>query len=206
MTVSGVVLAAGMSSRFAGEVPKQLLVLGDRPLLRWVAEAAICSRLAEVVVVLGHAPEQVAGALAGLDVTHERNPDYPRGQRTSVRAGLAGVASEARAALFMLADQPLLSSQLIDRLIDAHLAGGKIVVPTHARRRGAPVLFDRAFFAELAALEGDAGGRKLLPHHRSRIVEVEVEDPLELADVDTEEDLKRLAQLSSRSSSTVSSS
>ncbi len=56
---------------------------------------------------------------------------------------------------------------------------------------------------ELAELTGDAGGRKLLPRHRSRIVEVEVEDPLELADVDTEEDLRRLEKvLKERSGST----
>ena len=47
-------------------------------------------------------------------------------------------------------------------------------------------------FDELEGLEGDAGGRKLLPRRHQQIVEIEVEDPLELADVDTEDDLKRL--------------
>ena len=54
------------------------------------------------------------------------------------------------------------------------------------------MLFDRAFFAELEGLEGDTGGRKLLPRHPDRIVEVPVDDPLELADVDTVADLERL--------------
>ncbi len=96
-------------------------------------------------------------------------------------------------ALFMPADQPLVSSRLIDRLIDAHHAGG-IVVPAHRYQRGAPVLFDRAFFAELQDLEGDAGGRRLLPRYPREIVEVEVEDSLELADVDTADDLRRLEE------------
>ncbi len=192
--VTGVVLAAGTSSRLGQKIPKQLFELDGRPLLRWVAEAALGSRLSEVVVVLGHAAEGVAGALAGLGAATILNPDYRQGQSTSVRAGLTAVAADAGAALFMPADQPLVSSRLIDRLIDAHDAGAEIVVPTHAGRRGAPVLFARGFFAELAELTGDAGGRKLLPRHRSRIVEVEVEDPLELADVDTEEDLRRLQE------------
>ncbi len=190
---SGVILAAGTSSRFAGaSEPKQLLELDGRPLLRRVAEAALGSRLAEVVAVLGHAADRVAGALSGLEVRTVENPDYRRGQSTSVRAGLASVAPAARAVLFLPADQPLVSSRLIDRLIETWEAGAGIAVPVCAGERGAPVLFDRAFFAELAALEGDAGGRRLLPRHPDEIVEVEVEDPAELADVDTVDDLRRL--------------
>ena len=197
--MSGVVLAAGTSSRFGGGLVKQLLELGGRPLARWVVEAALGSRLAEVVVVLGHAAARVEAALDGLAVTTTLNPDYRRGQSTSVRAGLARVAPGARAALFMPADQPLLSSRLIDRLIDAYAAASRapddrpIVVPVEGARRGAPVLFDRGYFDPLAALDGDAGGRRLLPLHEARIVEVAVGDPLELADVDTEADLRRLA-------------
>ncbi len=198
--VSGIVLAAGTSSRLGAETPKLLLELDGRPLLRWVVEAALGSRLVEVIVVLGHAASEVADALDGLAVTTLLNPDYRHGQSTSVRAGLMRASPEARAALFIPADQPLLSNRLIDRLIDAYGAagdaGGPIVVPAHQGRRGAPVLFDRAYFAELAALTGDAGGRKLLPRHQTHIVEVAVDDPSQLADVDTLEDLRRLQQRS----------
>ncbi len=191
--VAGIVLAAGAPSRLAGEMPKQLLELGGRPLVWRAAETALAARLDEVVVVLGHAARRVATALGGLDVRTVTNPDFERGQSTSVRAGLAAVAPETRAALFLPADQPLVTSRLINRLIEAWTSGaGVIAVPACQGRRGAPVLFDRAFFGELAQLEGDAGGRKLLPKHADSIVEVEVDDPLELADVDTEEDLRRL--------------
>ena len=199
--ISGVVLAAGTSSRFAAKVPKQLLELDGRPLVRWVATAALGSRLTEVVAVLGHQATRVGAALEGLAVKAVENPDYARGQSTSVRAGLAAVTPRARAALFVPADQPLLSSRLIDRLIDAYHDAARrgreapIVVPAHRGRRGAPVLFDRSYFAELAALEGDAGGRRLLPRHRSRILEVEVADALELEDTDTAADLARLKGL-----------
>ncbi len=194
--VAGIVLAAGTSSRLAGTVPKQLLEIGGRPLLRRAAQAALASRLAEVVVVLGHASRKVAAALEGLDVRTVENPDFRHGQSTSVRAGLAAVAPGAQAALFLPADQPWVTGRLIDRLIDEWApVDGAIVVPTWQGRRGAPVLFDRALFGELAALEGDVGGRVLLHLHASRVVEVEVDDPLVLADVDTEEDLKRLEAL-----------
>ncbi len=201
--VSGIVLAAGSSSRFRadsreqgrlGDI-KQLIELDGRPLVRWVVDAALGSRLSQLIVVLGHASERVARTLDGLEVLMIDNPNYRLGQSTSVITGLAQVAPEARAVMFLPADQPLVSSRLVDRLIAAYLAGGKIVVPVHRGRRGAPVLFDRVFFPELERLEGDAGGRKLLPRHAARIVEVEVEDPAELADVDTPEDLRRMVNL-----------
>ncbi len=224
--VAGVVLAAGTSSRLAGELPKQLLELGGRPLLRRVAIAALGSRLAEVIVVLGHHSERVAAAVAGLGVKIVVNHDFRHGQSTSVRAGLAHVEAGARGALFMPADQPLLSSRLIDRLIDVyasqprhgesghgesghgesgHGESGPIVVPTNLERRAAPVLFDRSFFAELEGLNGDVGGRALFEQHPSRIVEVAIDDALELADIDTEADLRRLERIFSRTSAAAQS-
>ncbi len=193
--VSGVVLAAGASRRLGGGTPKQLLELGGEALVRRVTRAALASRLAEVLVVVGHEAAAVAEAVADLDVRTVVNRDYRRGQSTSVRAGLARVAPEARGAMFLPADQPLLSSALVDRLIEAYASsGGPIVVPVCEGRRGAPTLFDRFLFFELEKLEGDVGGRSILPRYPSSIVAVRVGDPLELEDVDTEDDLRRLAE------------
>ena len=192
-TVSGIVLAAGASRRMDAGPPKQLRELSGEPLVRRVVKAALASRLGEVVVVLGHAAKEVAGALAGLEVPTVDNPDHRRGQSTSVRAGLAAIDPGAGAALFMPADQPLLSCRLIDRLIGTYRRdGGPIVVPTWEGRRGSPTLFDRSLFFELERLTGDTGGRSLLPRYRASIIEVPVDDPEELADVDTESDLRRL--------------
>ena len=206
-SVSGIVLAAGVSTRMGGAVPKQLLELEGEPLVRRVAKAALASRLAEVVVVLGHRAPSVADALAGLEVRTVVNPDFRQGQSTSVRAGLAAISSDARAVVVMPADQPLLSPALIDRLLDAFAASaGRIVLPVCRGRRGAPVLFDRSLFFELEKLEGDTGGRAVLPRYRQEVHELRVEDPLELADVDTEEDLRRLeARSQPRASGELSS-
>ncbi len=200
--VAGVVLAAGCSTRLAGEVPKQLLELDGEPLVRRVARTALASRLSEVVVVLGHRAEAVGAALAGLAVRRVVNPDFEAGQSTSVRSGLASLGSAVAAAMFLPADQPLLTATTIDRLVTAWEAtggprrsrgkAGPIVVPVHRSGWRSPVLFDRSLFGELRALRGDAGGRLLLPRHREAIVTVEVADGRELADVDTVDDLRRL--------------
>ena len=80
--------------------------------------------------------------------------------------------------LVCLGDMPLVTQILIDRLLDAYdpAEGNLIVVPTYHGKRGNPVLWDRRFFAEMAALTGDTGARTLLLRHAEHVVEVEVRD------------------------------
>jgi len=191
--VAGVVLAAGRSRRFGGERPKQLAEIEDRPLVRRVTEAAMSSRLAQVIVVLGHAARAVEEVLEGLDCVRVVNPDHARGLSTSVRRGLAAADPRARAAIFLPADQPWLDAVLIDALLGVYAAtGGPIVAPTYRGRRGAPVIFDRQVFAELRALEGDVGGREVLKRRADEVVRLEIGNPRALDDVDTPDDLDRL--------------
>ncbi len=183
--VSGVVLAAGRSTRFAGPVPKQLALVEGEPLVRRTARRALASRLAEVLVVVGFAADEVRAALAGLPVRIVENPDFATGQSSSVRAGLAAVEAGAGAAMFLPADQPRLSAEAIDRIVAKWEAtSGPIVVPTFQGRRGAPVVFDRALFPELATIAGDEGGRQLFPRHEGEIVEVPLPSAEPLSDLD----------------------
>ncbi len=190
--VAGVVLAAGRSVRFHGH-PKQLIDWVGEPLLLCTVRTALASRLAQVVVVLGHAADEIAPVLDGLDVEVVCNPAYASGLASSVRAGLGRVDPGAQAAIFLPSDQPFLTSTLVDRLLAAYAASPKrIVVPAAVGRRGAPVLWDRSLFGELGALTGDTGGRSILERHGNEILAVEVQDPLELADLDSEQDHRRL--------------
>ncbi len=187
--IAGIILAAGQSSRFGA--PKQLHDFAGEPLVRRIARIALASRLAQVRVVIGPHSAAMRQALEGLALQIVENPFFAEGQSTSVRVGLEDL--DATAALFLPVDQPFLDPSLLHRLIAAHEHGsGRIIVPRSGSRRGAPVLFDRAFFPELRALEGDVGGRVLLRRHAAEIHEIEVENPLELTDIDTPEDLRRL--------------
>ena len=58
---AGVILAAGMSKRFGQ--PKQLAKLGSKYLLEWVLDSALASRLARVVLVVGHEHPKIIQAL-----------------------------------------------------------------------------------------------------------------------------------------------
>ena len=188
--VSGVILAAGRSSRFGS--PKQLLMLNGRPLVRRIVDEAIATRLAEVIVVVGSGARQVRAALAGADVRIVDNPDYAGGQSTSVRAGLGAVSPDSIGAMFLVSDQPNLTAGLIDQLLAVFVRTGRgIVVPTFAGRRGSPVTFARGFFPELLALEGDTGGRPIIAAHPHAVVTVPLDSDAPLRDIDTPEDLRR---------------
>jgi molybdenum cofactor cytidylyltransferase len=188
--VSGIVLAAGTSSRLGR--PKQLLDLGGRTVLERVLDAVRAASLDEVVVVLGHGAEQIqrAGAFdEGVRIAS--NPDYLQGQSTSLRAGLRAVSGEADAAVILLGDQPEVRAAAIDAVIDAWRSGaGPIVQASYGGRPAHPTLLAREVWPELEALSGDEGARTFIAANRFRraLVEVGGEPP---DDIDTEEDYRR---------------
>lgn len=193
MQVSGLLLAAGESTRMGEGPPKQLLAFDGEPLVRRMARQALASRLSEVIVVVGFAGGEVQQALAGLDVRTIDNPEYAEGQSTSVKAGLEAVDPAADAAMFIPIDQPFLTSTVIDQLISAYEnRGGPVVLPVYQERRGAPVLIDRSLFPELAQITGDEGGRQLLRRHPDQVVTVSLDSQRPLLDIDTHDDYQQL--------------
>ena len=196
--ISGVVLAAGTATRM-GRV-KQILPLAGRPLLRHVIDAALGSSLAEVIVVLGHRAAEVEAAVR-IDgeqrLRFVTNHDYASGQGSSLRVGLDAVDPSAVAAAVLLADQPGVTPNLIDRVIEQFGREGRPVVrPAYlARGRrvpGHPVLLDRRIWGDLDALRGDEGVRAVLAQHPGWLSEVLIEGELP-RDVDTVEDYESLA-------------
>ncbi len=191
--VSAVVLAAGSSTRFVGDVPKQLIAIDGTSMVRRIAQAALASKASEVIVVTGFQQARVASEVKGLAVHTVYNRRFLQGLSTSVKTGLWAVSDRSSAVLFIPCDQPHLDTTSLDLLVEAYRRGrGSVLVPVYRGRRGAPVLFDRKFFAELAAVSGDEGGRQILVRHPAEVVEVELQDEAPLHDFDTVEELEAL--------------
>ena len=201
-SVSGVVLAAGLSSRFeagtGGTVPKQLYRIDGETLVRRICRSALASRLAEVTLVTGHARRRIGAEVADLELRVIHNPDYAAGQSGSVRRGLATIAADTDGAMFLPVDQPGLDATVIDRLVDSFDDRYSIVVPTFRGRRGAPVTFGRRWFSRLEELRGDQGARPLLGALAEHVLEVELDSPRALEDVDTEPDARSWARVAAR--------
>lgn len=200
MQCTGIILAGGSSSRMGR--PKQLLDWGGRPLVRVSAEAALASRLSDLLVVTGAAEDQVVAALAGLALHFVHNLQYAEGQSTSLRAGIAALPSTSDAALILLGDQPFVTAETIDQIIlHWQATGAPIVAPRYQGQRGNPVLFARSIFGDLLAVSGDQGARSLLSARSAEIATVDIDDPRPLIDIDTPEEYARLLALIGHASS-----
>lgn len=184
-----VVLAAGLSSRM-GE-PKPLIRLAGRSLLALVLDAVRRSRVDGIVVVLGAASERVRREV-GLEGTQVVvNPEFGGGMSTSVRLGMRTAGPDANVLLFVLGDQPFVTASTLDALIDRQRAtGARVVVPVYRGLRGNPVLLHRSLKGEIERITGDAGCREIVAAHIHEVVEVPVDDPGVLIDIDTAEDLR----------------
>jgi molybdenum cofactor cytidylyltransferase len=193
-SVAAIILAAGRSTRFAGDHPDTTKLVADlhgRPLVRHVADAALASRARPVIVVTGHARERVQEALGGLPLKSIHNENYASGLASSLRTGIAAVPSEAFGAVVLLGDMPLVTAALIDQLADRleQNSGADAIVPITERRRGNPVLLARSLFPAVARLTGDEGARRLLEDPQLRVIEVPVAGAGASTDIDTDDQL-----------------
>lgn len=189
--IAAIVLAAGRSTRMGSN--KLIADVGGKPMVRRVAEAALLSAASPVLVVTGHHEADVRIALTGLDVTFVHNPDYAQGLSTSLKAGIAASPASVAGAMVLLGDMPQIAPDHLDQLIAAFRAGaGIVIVPVHAGKRGNPVLWPRAFFPAMLALEGDAGARRLLAANTACVREVDLGTDAIFLDVDTAEALAQL--------------
>jgi molybdenum cofactor cytidylyltransferase len=190
--ITGIVLAAGSSSRLEGH-PKQLLELRGKPLLQHTLDTVHDSGLEDVVVVLGYLAEEIRRALdVAPYVRVVVNPDYASGQSSSLRVGLEAASPAAAAALVLLGDQPGLEAAAIRAVVDEYeRTGSKVVQSVYRRRSGHPVLFDRAIWEELKSIDGDRGARDLLKKHPEWIAAVQLDREFP-PDLDTWEDYERL--------------
>ena len=191
--IVAVVLAAGESRRM-GQANKLTIPVDGTPMVARVVDTLREGGVQRVLVVTGHAPEEIRGALGDRDVEVVHNPDYEEGMGASVRAGVSVVGNDVDGVLIALGDMPWVSTDVIGRLLDAFTPDGdlSIYIPMFGRKRGNPVLWGSGHFPELRQLSGDVGGKALFHRHAEAICYVDVESAAVNIDVDTPEALHDL--------------
>lgn len=203
------VLAAGASRRLGR--PKQLARWRGRPLVLHAVDIALdlAARreqvMAPVRVITGAHGDAVAMALADRAAMAVANAAWASGMASSLRSAVdEAVAAQARALLVLLVDQPLITPADLERLHDAFQTRPRqpaaAVHDSAGSTLGAPTLFPAETFTALASMRGDHGARRLLREEarRNRITRVPM--PSAAFDVDTPQDLRRLADDGSASS------
>lgn len=188
--VSAILLAAGESKRM-GEA-KQLLPFGGSTVLEQVVSRLLAAPLDEIVVVVGCQAEVMRSRLLRYPVKLVDNPNYREGMSSSLRCGLLAISPHCRGVLIVLGDQPRVSAATVRQIIAAFRRVGKgIVAPVYRGQRGHPVLLDIAYRPEMMALHGDVGCKAILERYAAEVLEVEVESPAILQDVDDRQDYER---------------
>ncbi|GAA4929561.1 nucleotidyltransferase family protein [Actinoplanes utahensis] len=170
MTAAGLILAAGAGRRYG--MPKALVRHQGRLLVQRAHQVLAEAGCPTITVVLGAAADEVRAAAPDLPETVV-NPDWATGMGSSLRAGLAHLATTgATAALVLLVDMPGVTAEAVRRIL-AGAAPDALVMGGYGDRRGHPVLLGRDHWAGVAAVAtGDRGARDYLRANPVRIVPV----------------------------------
>lgn len=192
--VAGVLLAAGTSRRMGRD--KMLAEIGGETLLRRAARRALAAGVDPLVVVLGVDRAAHAKELEGLDVLEVENEAPEEGKSHSVKLGIEAVPGEAVAAVVILADMPLVTSEMVATLVERYRGGrAPIVASLYGGEVNAPpILYDRSKFAELLVMRGRGCGKAVVKANADRVEAVEWPEEA-LTDVDRPEDLERVRAL-----------
>jgi CTP:molybdopterin cytidylyltransferase MocA len=174
--------------------PKGLLEYRGVPFLRAVATALLTGGVEELVAVLNPEVPGLPDALpAHPRVRWVAAPPAAAGQLASLRVGLHSLSPVSEAALVALVDQPAVRPETVAALIRVFREGRTpLLLPVHQGRRGHPVCFARALYAELLEAPEQEGARAVVRRHRATLREVAVDDPAIQQDVDSPEDFARL--------------
>lgn len=182
--IGAVVLAAGASSRMGR--PKAMLETGPHgPTFIEVILATLGAAGVSAVRVV------VAPGFERLGSSFVVNPDPGAGMLSSIHCGLDAFREPLEAVLLWPVDHPLVRMETLDAMIAAfRTSDPPIVVPTYESRRGHPVLFAARVIPQLLAADPSLGARAVVHAHEDR-VELGVDDPSVVADIDTPEDYAR---------------
>jgi molybdenum cofactor cytidylyltransferase len=177
---------------------KALLIAPDgRTFVARLAET-LCEGGVDTPVVVGRADDDLLRAeveTIGCGVGFVVNGDADEGgQLSSLLAGLREVDRPGvRALMVVPVDAPMVTSDTVAALIATFRAtGAPIVRARHRGWNGHPVIFSRAMFDELRRADPEAGARAVVRAHQGALINVDVDDPGVLGDIDTPEDYRRL--------------
>ena len=181
-----IILAAGSSRRMGTQ--KLLLPFRESTMIETVIQNVLASSVENIMVVLGANGDKIKEVTGHLPVDYCLNENHEMGMLSSVICGFRSIPEQAGAALVYLGDQPGIPPFVTEAVIEAYneeLHG--IVIPVYENRRGHPLLVDMKYRREIEKLDLEKGLRSLMHLFPQDVMEVEVDEPGILVDIDTRE-------------------
>ena len=188
--IQAVILAAGNSQRFNGI--KQLALLHKQPILQhailsYYENQRLLAGISGLTVVLG-ANETLIKAQIKPIVDYFFASNWQQGMGSSLADFVTQLHKDTSHLLIGLGDQVALQAKDIKCLLKMHQHyPNAIVSAKYNDILGAPSIFPRKFFQELACLQGDKGAKSLLLQHHQQVISVDL--PNATFDIDTQQDL-----------------
>ncbi len=183
-----ILLAAGASTRMG--TPKQLLQYQQQSLLRHMVEVAVASVCNPIIVVLGAYADRIRPEVELSNIRIVENDRWCEGMSTSIRSGMEALNDNMDAVVLMLCDQPFVSTQTINQLVNVFRAtDGQIVASEYGGVQGVPALFKHTLFAELLTLSGAAGARQVIKQNAREVFSLPF--PEGIFDLDTRNDYEQ---------------
>jgi len=190
--ITGIFLAAGQSRRFGRH--KLLVEVGGRPLVCHSLKNCVASRLSEVIVVLGAESGKMEEAI-GLFLSETGkvktivNKDPGRGMMSSLKMGIRSVDPGCSGAMVLLADMPLVTPDIIDRLIAAFEEKDGIIIPECESELYHPRILPARLFPDFLRLADSDKGTTVLDGHREEILRVKIGRRMNYIDIDHIDDI-----------------
>lgn len=185
--LAAVILSGGASRRMGS--PKALLSYQGRPFLEHLLDVSRHAKIGARRVVLGADAEPISKEVQLAPEEIVINQDWERGQLSSIHAALRSLPAQTDGIVLFLIDHPLISAALVDELITSFYDSGKLIVlPVCDGRRGHPVVFSSALYAELLNAPAETGARSVVWAHAGEIQAVRTNEEgciLNLNDPDT---------------------
>ena len=190
--IAAILLAAGRSRRMGAFKP--LLPFGQTTVIRSCLQNLQATGIQNIVVVVGHRAGDVMQSLHDLHLRFALNPDPESEMSASIACGIRELPIKTKAMLIALTDQPTVSPEVINTVIEQCTSGAKLVIPEFQGRGGHPVLVDLSFRPELLNLDSNLGLKSFFDGHREAVRRVPVNSPYIARDMDTWDDYRALHQ------------
>jgi molybdenum cofactor cytidylyltransferase len=169
--LAAVILSGGASSRMGS--PKALLPYQGRPFLQHLLEVTAHRQIGVRRVVLGADAQLIGEAVQLKPDEVVINSEWEKGQLTSIQAAVRSLPPGTDGILLCLIDHPLISSALVQELIELfYKTKSPIVLPVYEGRRGHPVIFSASLYEELLHAPLETGARAVVWAHKGEIAEL----------------------------------